>query len=240
MPPWPWGSTSCESADRVEFTLLFAAGTGIGAAWAINRLRRSHYPEWLHRPTDLLVGVAAVGMIVGRLASMVAAGVNPVTHPFDILLVRGGVDTAIASIGSLGALAWTSRDHLPMTFDLLAPAVVAGLAGWHAGCLWRGTCLGTATDLPWGMAVEGSSVLRHPVELYTAAAMIVAAVTISRLPARPLLATGAGLTAVAAARLFTEPLRLTVVGGPVAVYLAGTAIGIVLMAVSIFRRPAED
>jgi prolipoprotein diacylglyceryltransferase len=179
-------------------------------------------------------------MIAGRLASMVAAGVNPVTHPFDILLVRGGVDTATASIGALAALAWTSRDHLPTTFDLLAPAAVAGVAGWHAGCLWRGTCLGTATDLPWGMTVEGSSVLRHPVELYTAAVMIVAAAVISRLPARPLLATGAGLTAVAAARLVTEPLRLSVVGGPVATYLAGAAIGIILVAVSIFRRIEEE
>ncbi len=224
----------------MEFTLLFAAGTGIGAAWVTNWLRRAHYPGWLHRPTDLLVGAAAVGMLAGRLASMIGANVNPVTHPLDILLVRGGVDTGVASIGALAALAWASRDHLPTSIDLLAPAALAGLAGWHTGCLWRDTCLGTTTDLPWGIALDGSTVPRHPVELYAAGGLLVAAVVVSRLPDRPMLSGGAALAAAAGVRLATEPLRLTVVGGPVLEYLAGLAIAAMVVAASLIRRPPGD
>ena len=223
----------------MEFTLLLSAATGFFGVWVTNRVRRDRYPAWLTRPTDLLIGVAAVGMLTGRLTAMVATGVNPITHPFDILLVRGGVNTAMAAVGACLALAWTMRDHLAEVFDLLVPASLAGLAGWHGGCVWRGTCLGAVTDLPWGMAVEGSTVTRHPVELYTAAGLALAAFIVGRLPDRPMLATGAGVAAVAGIRLATEPLRLSVVGGQGAVYSVGLALGSALILASAFRPRPE-
>lgn len=217
----------------MEFTLLFAAATGFAAVWITNRLLRSRFPSWLDKPTDLLIGAAAIGMLIGRLASMISSGVNPVTNPGDILLVRGGVSTGFAVAGALAAVAWAMRDHLPAAFDLLAPAALAGLAGWHAGCVWRSSCLGTVTDLPWAMSLPDSTIGRHPVELYTAVALGVAAWLVARLPIRPLLPAGAALAAAGAIRLATQPFRVSVIGGPVGVYLAGIILGTIAVSASL-------
>jgi prolipoprotein diacylglyceryltransferase len=156
---------------------------------------------------------------------MIAAGVNPLTSPGDILIVRGGVSTAFASIGASAVLVWTHRSTLPRALDHLAPAATAGLAGWHGGCLWRGTCLGTSSDLPWAMTSAGTSVSRHPVELYAALAFLMAVPLLVRFIDRPWVASGAALALAGSVRLATEPLRLSIVGGPVGWYGAAVAAG---------------
>lgn len=206
----------------MELTLLANALTAAAAVWVANRFLR---PK-VDRPTDLLIGAAAVGLLVGRLAAMVGAGVNPLLRPGDILVVRGGVSTGFAALGALGVLAWNQRDDLPRSLDQLAPAALAGLAGWHGGCLWRDTCLGTATELPWAMTAAGSDVGRHPVELYAALALLVAAGVVSRLPDRPWLRAGVGLGLAGGARLATDPLRVSIVGGPTGWYVAAVILGL--------------
>ena len=205
----------------MELTLLANAVTGAAAVWVANRLLR----PTVDRATDLLIGAAAVGLLVGRLAAMIGAGVNPILRPGDILVVRGGVSTGFAAVGALVALAWNQRGDLPRSLDELAPAALAGLAGWHGGCLWRDTCLGTATELPWAMTAAGSDVGRHPVELYAALFMIVAAGVVSRLPDRPWLRAGFGLGLAGGIRLVTDPLRVSIVGGPTAWYVAALILG---------------
>lgn len=206
----------------MELTLLANALTAGGAVWIANRLLR----PTVDRPTDLLIGAAAVGLLVGRLAAMIGAGVNPLLRPGDILVVRGGVSTGFATLGALAALGWTLRHDLPRALDQLAPAALAGLAGWHGGCLWRGTCLGTAADVPWAMTTTGSAVGRHPVELYAAVGLIVAAAAVWRLPARPWLRAGIGLGLAGGIRLATDPLRVSIVGGPTAWYLSAVLVGL--------------
>jgi prolipoprotein diacylglyceryltransferase len=207
----------------MEFTLLAAALTGAGAIWVANRLLIDRIT--VERPTDVLIGAAAVGLLVGRLAAMIGAGVNPLTRPADILIVRGGVSTAFATIGALGVVVWTHRSQLPVALDHLTPGALAGLAGWHGGCLWRGTCLGAATDLPWAMTSPGTAVGRHPVEIYAALGFLAAAIFISRFVDRTWVAVGLGLVAAGGIRLATEPLRLSIVGGPVGWYTAALVLG---------------
>ena len=91
-----------------------------------------------------------------------------------------------------------------------------GLAGWHGGCVWRGTCLGTVSDLPWAFGLPGSDVTRHPVELYAAVGLALVAVALTRMPLRPWMATGIAIAAAAAFRLATQPMRpsLPVVSRP--------------------------
>ncbi len=207
----------------MEFTLLAAALTGAAAVWIANRLLLDKIA--VERPTDLLIGAAAVGLLVGRLAAMIGAGVNPLTRPADILIVRGGVSTAFAAIGALGVLVWTNRSRLPVALDHLSPGALAGLAGWHGGCLWRSTCLGAATDLPWAMTSPDAAVGRHPVEIYAALGLLGAAIVVSRFVDRSWVAAGLGLAAAGGIRLATEPLRLTIVGGPVGWYAAALVLG---------------
>ena len=136
----------------MEFTLLFAVLTGVGATWLAARVA-SRRLEGIPHAVDTLIGTATIGLFAGRIAAMVMAGVNPITNPFQILLVRAGVDTPVAATVAVGALLWATRVDLPRWIDALAPIGVAGLAGWHGGCVWRSTCLGAISDLPWAYAL---------------------------------------------------------------------------------------
>lgn len=192
----------------------------------------------VERPGDILLSAAVAGLFAGRLAAMVQGGVNPITSPGDIIVVRGGVDPVWASIGAIAVLFWTARRNLPTVTDQLAPLALVGLAGWHGGCVWRGACLGTTTEVPWAVAAEGSVVGRHPVELYTAGLLLGAAWLVSRTD-RPWRATGWAITAAGAARLVTQPLRLTIVGGPVWWYVTAGVVGLGLVVLGE-RIPLRD
>ncbi len=211
----------------MEFTLLGAALTGAIGAWIGLRLPGVRArAEALDRPWDVLVGAAAIGVFSGRLVAMITAGVNPLTSPFDVILVRGGVDTVAATIGALATLVWVFRADLT-TLDVVAPAALLGLAGWHAGCLWTGSCLGAATGGDWGFTLPGSQVARHPTELYAAAALTVFAVVATR-PRAPFVATGLALAAAGAVRAATQPIRPSLTGGPMWAYLAAVAVALAI------------
>lgn len=227
----------------MELTLLWAAFTGVAAAWlAATLLRRARrMPAWMQRPLDFVITAIAAGLLVGRLASMMSDGVNPLRHPADIVLLRGGVHTGFATLGALAAVVWILRPRIVSGLDALAPVALAGLAGWHAGCLWRGECLGTPSSLPWAWAAHPGSVRRHPVELYAALLLAAAALLLAilrRLPAGA--AAGLALAVAAAVRLGTEPLRPSLTGGPVGWYVAGIVVGMggVLVAVALRERAA--
>jgi len=208
----------------MEFSLLAAALTGMGATWVALRLA-GHAARF-----DLLLGAAAVGMLAGRLASMVAAGVNPITNPLDILVIRGGVDTVTAAATTIVYLVWTVRADRNV-LDAIAPAAVAGMAGWHVGCLWRDACLGAAGEVPWGWALPGSDIVRHPVEIYAAALMALGAVALVRLPGAAGRRAALALSVVAGARLVTEPLRPSLGGGLGWWYAIGVIAAIMVAAV---------
>ena len=82
----------------MEFTLLWAAATGIGMAVVMANIEK----RWnliaaeTAGVSDLILAAAVTGLVTGRLAAMMMAGTNPITHPGDILIVRSGVDTGFA------------------------------------------------------------------------------------------------------------------------------------------------
>ena len=55
---------------------------------------------------------AVVGLFAGRLASMIGSGINPLTSPFDILIVRGGVATGLAALAALATVAAMARGEV--------------------------------------------------------------------------------------------------------------------------------
>jgi prolipoprotein diacylglyceryltransferase len=228
----------------MEFTLLFAAAVGPGAAWIVLRFGEPHDEAEASRRElwdTMLTGIIA-GVLVGRLAAMLTAGVNPITHLGDVVVIRGGVATGwagLAGLVTIGVAAW--RRRRPKLPDALAPAALTGLAGWHAGCVLRSACLGTPTSLPVGWAQPGSEIVRHPVELYAAALLLLAAalVWIWRRRAPLFAPAGAALAAAGMARLVTEPLRPSLHGGPVAWYAGALAAGTLVAAVALARRSAK-
>jgi prolipoprotein diacylglyceryltransferase len=210
----------------MEFTLLWAALTAFGAAYLTLRLRPLDIPN---RPLDRLIGTAVVGMFTGRLAAVLAAGINPISNPGQLLLIRGGVDTMWASLAGFATIAWPLRRNL-QALDNLVPAALAALGGWHAGCLWRSTCLGSASDLPWAWSLPGSDVTRHPVELYAAIGFVAGAFILARLSLPKGALTGLAISWAALTRLFTEPMRPSIGGGPIAFYVTAAVVGVVVAA----------
>jgi prolipoprotein diacylglyceryltransferase len=225
----------------VEFTLLWAAATGVGLALLMGKWeeRLGLIPEETGTLADLILGAAVAGLISGRLAAMFLSGTNPFSHPGDILIVRSGVDTGFASLGALAFVSLTSRRRLAATIDALGPAAMAGLAGWHAGCLYRGACLGTTSSLPWAVAQEGSTITRHPVEIYAALLFLAAGLTLLWKLRRRLGYAGAvgamALGIAGAIRLATEPLRPSLGPGPLGWYLAAIVLGTVGVIVARLR-----
>lgn len=221
----------------MEFGLLAAAVLALGA------LRLALLPEGADagRLWDLALTATIAGLATGRLTAMVASGVNPLTHPLDILVVRGGVSSVAATFGVLAMAAWRSRDDLWATLDALAAPALYALAGWHAGCVFTGSCLGTATDLPWGVAATAGSVPRHPTEAYAAVLLLVAATAVWLLRrngrTRAGVLVSAAAVAVAAIRLATEPLRASFGSGRTTSYAIGLALSVGLLA---WRRWRPD
>lgn len=162
---------------------------------------------------------------------MISQGLNPLTNFADLLIVRGGVGTGAAVIVALATFFLITGRKLNV-FDAVAPAGLLGLSGWHLGCLWRGACLGTASELPWAWSETGSSITRHPVEIYAAIGLVAAATLVSTLPARVGIRSGAALFVASGIRLLTEPMRLSISGGPVAWYAAGMIFGALVVLIS--------
>jgi prolipoprotein diacylglyceryltransferase len=216
----------------MEYTLLGAALVGVIPVYLVLHweARRAGTTARARELWDITLGAAAAGVLVGRLAAMATAGVNPITHPADILIVRGGVATGPAALAALATAAWLGKRELWFVLDGLAPAALVGLGGWHAGCLVRGTCLGTPSRLPWAAAQNGSVITRHPVEIYAALALFAGAVALELwrvgLRTRPGLSAGMALAVAATVRLATEPLRPSLSGGPVGWYVAGALVGV--------------
>lgn len=217
----------------MEFTLLWAALTGVACLYlGAKYLAGGEAADMLD---DLLVS-ATIGLIGGRVVEMLSQGLNPVTNPADLLIVRGGVNTPAAAGIAILAFYFISGRRM-RNLDKAAPAVLLGLGGWQLGCLWRGACLGTAADLPWTWSEVGSTIDRHPVELYAAVGFVAVAWLASRVDGRRGTRAGLALASAAGIRLVTEPLRLSITGGPVAWYVVGLLIGLIALAVSASMTP---
>lgn len=229
----------------MEFTLLAAVMLGVAAAcgW----LAIIHRGETTMRRTtcDLIVVGALAGIVAGRVWAMAASGTNPITHPVDLFIVRGGVDPFAASIAALAAVAWSARHQGWVLLDAGAPGAVMGLAGWHAGCLVRDACLGSTTGLPWGWATTAGGATRHPVELYAAALLVLATLGVTALWRRrggSGLATTVAVAAVASVRALTEPLRPVLGDGRTLGYAVATGFAVAMAAVAWWRskQPTAD
>jgi prolipoprotein diacylglyceryltransferase len=226
----------------MEFTLLARAFTAATAAWLMIRweAKRGNAAGCAIDIWDAALMATVGGVLVGRLMAMVSSGINPLTDPGQILLVRSGVSTIGASIAAIAIFAFLARRDVLGLFDAVAPAALAGLAGWHGGCVVTNECLGVESGLPWATSLNGSAVTRHPVELYAAALLAIGAIALAlwKQHGRPApgVPTGVALMVASGTRLATEPLRISLGGGPVLFYVAGVVIGIAIVTWAITSK----
>ena len=208
----------------MEFTLLGGVLVAVvflyGGLWLMGRNDSS---VCVRDVWDLALTAVFAGLVVGRIVAMVRGGVNPIS--FDFMLFRAGVDTVGATLGAIGMALYMTRGHWPGLLDQLGPAALMGLSGWHAGCLVRGNCLGTPSELPWAWAIEASSITRHPVELYAALALAVAALVAFRFRNRPWLGASLALAFAGLIRLAVFGMQTTLGSAIVWWYLAAAVLG---------------
>jgi len=226
----------------MEFTLLAAAAIAGAAAYAMLWWEAKHgnAARCAGNLWEIALVSTVAGIFIGRIVAMLVDGVNPIAHPMDVILVRSGVSTVGASVGAAAVFALQARRNTITMADGISAAALAGLAGWHAGCVVRGSCLGTASDLPWAIAQEGSTVTRHPVGIYAALLLAFAAILVAWWKAyrRPPAGSPAAIAIIAAAgtRLATEPFQPSISGGPVWFYASGLALGVGLLFWSVLQR----
>lgn len=230
----------------MEFSLLASAAIATAAFWLMIRweAKRGNAIGCALDLWDAGLTAAIAGVFVGRLVAMGLVGINPLTDPGQILLIRSGVSTVGATLGALAVFAFLARKDMVTAADAIAPSALAALAGWHAGCLATDGCLGTESSLPWAMTLDGSTVTRHPVELYAAALLALGAFGLAfwKQKGRPRagVVAGLGIAGASIARLLTEPMRISLDGGPVWFYAAGVVSGLVIALVGATRRPTGD
>ena len=211
----------------MEFTLLAAAAVAVVSLSLTLRLAPadgfvSATSRALADPAYAAIGA---GILIGRLAAMVGSGTSPFSHPGDILLIRGGVSTGFASLAAIATWTYSTRTDVRRSSDAFGVAALIGLAGWHIGCLFRDACAGAISDVPWAITLPGSVTPRHPVEIYAAVLLLIAALIVRRVPIGTGSAAGWALAAAAGVRLVTEPLRLSLGTGPVVWYGVGVVSG---------------
>ncbi len=224
----------------MEFTLLGAAVVAVGSMWAATRVFRQSVTYSPRTVFEALLNAMLIGLVTGRIWSMIGTGTNPLTHLGDAFIIRGGVDPIGATIGALAATAWSARRHGFALVDAAAAPALVGLAGWHGACVVTASCLGAATSVPWAMTAPGSAVGRHPVELYAALLLSVAAWVVGRRSTgRTGSAAAAAMLAAAGVRFITEPLRLSLAGSRLVWYGIGVAIGGVALLVTLAKRRTE-
>ncbi|CAN5853725.1 MAG: hypothetical protein ACR2HP_08635 [Ilumatobacteraceae bacterium] len=126
---------------------------------------------------ELVTWPALVGLIIGRLSSMVLESGWDVGDLRDLFILRGGVELVPGVAAAVVLLAWSARRGGIGVIARLAdltPYALAGLAGFQATCLVRDGCHGPASAI--GLPVPGGSERVLPVELVAAVVLGMAAV----------------------------------------------------------------
>jgi len=109
-----------------------------------------------------------VGAFVGARFSHLLVEPHKVEQLLDFYsLFRPGTPGNILGLmlgGYLGGMAVRASLGLPSTGNFFAPALAAASVVWRVGCTMAGCCHGVATDLPWGIELDGEIV--HPTMIY--------------------------------------------------------------------------
>lgn len=163
------------------YGLLYFAGFIIG--WFLVPYLQKY--RNLHLTADhwsSILSAAVIGVIVGGRLGYVLfyAPVYYLQHLLEIFAVwNGGMASHGGFIGVTVALLFVlwkkSWDEILRIADVVVIPVAIGLGLGRIGNFINQELYGTVTTLPWGMVFPGAAGLRHPIQLYDFAAMMVVA-----------------------------------------------------------------
>ncbi len=223
--------------------------TLLAAAWAVSRAAERVAPGFgLSRAavaglSPTLV-VAAIGG--GRLAVLLPHWRMSLAFPLDLLRVTdrlsllGGIAGGVLGLVIFGRRA---RLPLPRLADAYGTALPLGVAVYGLGCLVRDNCYGRVAPAPFGIIFPGMHVPRYPVELYAAAAALLAfAVVLWARSWRPAAGTVAflSLALLAGSQAALDLLKLRADGGAIddqRLWLGVTAVAVLAIPLNLARWP---
>lgn len=183
--------------------------------------RQARRRGWNGEEMWTIAGVAVLVMLVS--ARLVYVGENLSAYARDPLqIVAPTPNTLALDIGLIfglwAAFIYIQRRHIPVAelLDVMAPGVLLAIAIFTIGQFLSGDAYGSPADVPWSVYLWGD--LRHPVQLYDAAAALLGLVIVGWLRRVPLRSGALALVGAAwytAARVFLDAFRgdATVVAG---------------------------
>lgn len=130
---------------------------------------------------DRVGGALAVGLIVGRLATVAIDDRRLLTSLPDLLVIRSGVEFWPGVVAGLVWLGWVEHRSGRQVEQLLAIVAPAGLLGWavyEASCLLRDGCPGPVSSI--GLRPDGLLQRQFPVGLVVAFLAALAAYLVDR------------------------------------------------------------
>ena len=152
---------------------LLLSVLAVAAAVYVARWR---YPRTTVAPgaaTDRMLAPAIAGLFVGRIAFMLLDDPRGLLRPFDVLLLRGGIEFWPGVVAAAAVAARQARrDGVPAGERLrdLLPVALVGYAAYEATCIVRDGCFGPVSRV--GLRPPQSAVTQFPVGWAIAAALI--------------------------------------------------------------------
>ena len=168
------------------YALLASVIVALGAPALLARgWWTSHRVESHTRFLDVVIGPAALGLVAGRVITLMIDDRRALLRLSDVLVIRSGVEFWPALAAAVGWAGWRARrDGVRPSVRLaeLAPLAMVGYATYEAGCVWRDGCFGP--ESPLGLYPEGITTRMLPIGILLGASVVVAASVLRRVASR--------------------------------------------------------
>ena len=165
------------------------------AFFLVQRLQRHRDMNLSSDEWASILSWAIIGVLVGGRIGYVLfyEPIHFLTRPWEIFAVwQGGMSSHGGFIGVCVALLWALRKvnvSIMALADIVVVPIAIGLALGRLGNFINLELYGSATSLPWGIAIPGVEGLRHPTQLYAIAKdLLIAGVCFWHLTRTPFIA----------------------------------------------------
>ncbi|HUP75589.1 MAG TPA: hypothetical protein VM282_21300 [Acidimicrobiales bacterium] len=160
-----------------DYALLASLIVAFGApALLARRWWTLHSVESHIRFLDVVMGPVALGLVAGRVITLMLDDRRALLRLSDLLVIRSGVEFWPALAAAVGWAAWGARrDGVRPSVRLaeLAPSAMVGYAAYEVSCVWRDGCFGP--ESPLGLHPDGITTRMLPIGILVGASVVVVA-----------------------------------------------------------------
>lgn len=164
----------------MDYGLLVSIALAIAVPAALARWQGIQGFPAGSRLTDLAIGPLAVGLVGGRLVTLVLDDPQALGRVSDMMVIRSGVEFWPGVILVAGVIAWSSRTAWVNPTDRLsglAPYALVGYGVYEGMCLFRDGCFGPSSGI--GLRPHGMDTTTVPVGLLMGIALVAGAALLS-------------------------------------------------------------